>query len=312
MVLLNEYCPQSFAPCSARQILPVVLDDRIKVCNFMINIKMSQYSADWRRQNDSKKTIGPQNMHQDESVLKTDVFFGHPIQTIFRGRFPFFGVNGKELEANTVVGFSLQKTFVFYDTFRDMVLVDEEGDTIAIFISQIVNHFAVSPHELVVVEKERVFKLIYLTARLSAPQFFELQDKKGVAFSRLPVHYTLEGIMQVSDRNHEDIIECERTVRCLGRIHYIQADGHHVTVEDESPPDLKKMQAFVEGHIDITYGLYNGKTCQIVVNDDGHVHGLPINEKATRCYRDLSRSKGNSPSHSIAGNAIILEDCWLE
>lgn len=82
--------------------------------------------------------------------------------------------------------------------------------------------------------------------------------------------------------------------------HYINVDGTIHT--DTKKPSLEDMQKFVGGYIERTKINYNGKSCILIVNEEGHYKGLPINKKVTI---DYMRTWGHY--HQIVGNVIICE-----
>ncbi len=96
------------------------------------------------------------------------------------------------------------------------------------------------------------------------------------------------------------------------RIYWIPAKGDHTVVETKTPPDLKAMQAYVEGGIEVVNVLFNDKAAQMIVNDEGAIHHTNLNPKATSLYHANSIKKGNIPDWFIHGPAILLEEIQID
>jgi len=95
-------------------------------------------------------------------------------------------------------------------------------------------------------------------------------------------------------------------------IHWIPAKGPHTTTETETPPSLPVMQTYVEGNIEVVNVLFGDKAAQMIVNDEGAIHHMALNPKATSLYHANSLKKGEIPDWFIHGPAILLEEIRLD
>jgi len=92
-----------------------------------------------------------------------------------------------------------------------------------------------------------------------------------------------------------------------GTMHFIKTDNTIDSIPF-TPEDvaLEKLQAAVGGGITLTPVRYNGKTCNMVCNEEGEYikdkdgEYLMVNPIASAAY-----------GHPIFGNVVILEDCNL-
>lgn len=73
-------------------------------------------------------------------------------------------------------------------------------------------------------------------------------------------------------------------------------------------PTLEQMQQWVGGYIERTTCQWQGKLCDMVVNEEGHLKRLPLNAVATKAYWGACRP---GTTHTIVGNAIIFVGCKL-
>ncbi len=79
----------------------------------------------------------------------------------------------------------------------------------------------------------------------------------------------------------------------MGMIHYLPIRGNPELIRESSEaPTLTEMQEFVEGYIEHVNVLYKGKRTTMIVNDEGAVKGLPVNEAATKIYWAASAARG--------------------
>ena len=72
--------------------------------------------------------------------------------------------------------------------------------------------------------------------------------------------------------------------------------------EVEKCPSLSELQEMVGGLIELVRVNYNGKECDMLVNEEGLLHDLPFNETATRFMRETYDGYGH-----IVGPALIFE-----
>lgn len=69
---------------------------------------------------------------------------------------------------------------------------------------------------------------------------------------------------------------------------------------DDKEPTYKEIKEMVGGYIEIAYD--DGKT-QIICNEEGKIHGLPYNKKATEEWAVLL---GDDPMDVLVGDCVIL------
>lgn len=81
---------------------------------------------------------------------------------------------------------------------------------------------------------------------------------------------------------------------------HIKASGEIVEVKPKNGKDfkLKELNEFVGGYIEIVY-LYNSEI--MVVNEEGKIKNLPLNEKATNIVRK------NGIIDIIVGNVLLCK-----
>ena len=88
----------------------------------------------------------------------------------------------------------------------------------------------------------------------------------------------------------------------MGRLIKCLAEGAVNTEDADHPPTLEEMQEFVGGYIEITRVWWQGKWAQMIVNEEGLLKRLPVNEFASLKHE----------CDVIVGNALILEDLELD
>src|SRR5215467_10367283 len=67
------------------------------------------------------------------------------------------------------------------------------------------------------------------------------------------------------------------------------------TPDEDGGPPLERMQGHVGGYVEQVPGMvtYAGKLRCAFVNEDGILHGLPVNHYASRLVRHMHRIHGN-------------------
>ena len=79
----------------------------------------------------------------------------------------------------------------------------------------------------------------------------------------------------------------------------------------DKKPDLKELQSHVGGYIQILPGRLNGRSCSIVINEEGKIYGMPPNKLATEYWHEYYKWKFKAKAEDlideIAGPAVILE-----
>ena len=117
----------------------------------------------------------------------------------------------------------------------------------------------------------------------------------------------LERIIQGKEPIHVSeklkVVDNEKVMKCI----LLKTDG---TKEDVTPKKrftLKQLQTFVGGSIDIQ-SLPDGR--EIVLNDEGKLIGLPINDQATKIWKE-QYPIGKYPHNNdelIVGDVLIIEN----
>ena len=91
---------------------------------------------------------------------------------------------------------------------------------------------------------------------------------------------------------------------------WIKANGERVELAVQ--PSIEEAKRMVGGWIELSKGRdAEGASCQLLVNEEGHVIGLPLNVEATRIYRRACRP--DIPADQlpvIVGDAVILYGRW--
>ena len=76
----------------------------------------------------------------------------------------------------------------------------------------------------------------------------------------------------------------------------IMPDGTETVKEWPGEPPYEDMKEFVGGYIELVTVLNGGKRCHMIVNEEGMILGLPINDAATEVYYAASRARGVEPT----------------
>jgi len=87
--------------------------------------------------------------------------------------------------------------------------------------------------------------------------------------------------------------------------------------EMDKPLTLKENQEVVEGNIELVKAMYNGRVCDLIINEEGLCTGLPYNSLATEyckaLYKDSDEfDKEDVDCIAIMGTAILMIDHDLE
>ncbi len=93
----------------------------------------------------------------------------------------------------------------------------------------------------------------------------------------------------------------------MGRMTVYLTDGTSTALEVDKAPTLEQLQKLVGGYIEIVHVLYNGQRAQMIVNDEGHIHGMPPNHMGTAIYHATARLRGYVTGHLIVGDVVVLE-----
>ena len=80
---------------------------------------------------------------------------------------------------------------------------------------------------------------------------------------------------------------------------FIKANGEVTEVKPKNGKDfsLEEMQKFVGGYIEIVESQIKGDKRLIVLNEEGKLHGLPVNPKATAIF--------GYPGDFIVGDVLV-------
>lgn len=65
-------------------------------------------------------------------------------------------------------------------------------------------------------------------------------------------------------------------------LHIYKADGTSEKREAPTKPTLEEMQKLVGGYIEFVSVLHEGHNRTMVVNEEGLIHNLPLNEEAKK------------------------------
>lgn len=92
----------------------------------------------------------------------------------------------------------------------------------------------------------------------------------------------------------------------MGKLHIYKPGQPVEVIERDQCPSLAEMQAMVGGYIEIVDVMFNGKRCQMIVDEDGFGKQLRVNESATTIYHATALRRGASPL-PIVGTAVVFE-----
>jgi hypothetical protein len=95
-----------------------------------------------------------------------------------------------------------------------------------------------------------------------------------------------------------------------GRLITIRPDGSTVSQEIEAEPELQTLNDIVGGYIELIHGFttFGNEPCIAFCNEEGKLHGLPLNIPATLLWRQA----GAATTDQLVGNvAIITGDAIL-
>lgn len=84
---------------------------------------------------------------------------------------------------------------------------------------------------------------------------------------------------------------------------WLKTDGSRTALERE--PNLEEMQAMVGGWIERVRVAADGELADLIVNEEGRLHGLPVNAAASRFFW-----VGRATTDPIVGNAVLLLGPW--
>ena len=122
-------------------------------------------------------------------------------------------------------------------------------------------------------------------------KFFE--DLKRVVEGKTPIHFPKD----------LEIIKMKKVMKCI----LLKTDGTEKVITPKKRFTLKQLQTFVGGSIDIQ-SLPDGR--EIVLNDEGKLIGLPINDLATKIWKEqypIEKYPFNNDG-LIVGDVLILEN----
>ena len=73
----------------------------------------------------------------------------------------------------------------------------------------------------------------------------------------------------------------------------------------DKPLTLEENQRIVGGNIELVKGLYKGRSCDILINEEGLNIGLPYNSIATEYHKDLYRGWKEYDQEQIEGLGLV-------
>ena len=89
----------------------------------------------------------------------------------------------------------------------------------------------------------------------------------------------------------------------------IDTDGEETHVESKEKPTLGEMQKAVGGYIEVVRCLYKDKEKQMIINEEGKLRDLELNEKATEMFWYFL---AGMRIDNIVGKAMILKNFELD
>ena len=94
----------------------------------------------------------------------------------------------------------------------------------------------------------------------------------------------------------------------------IDTDGEETHVESKEKPTLGEMQETVKGYIEVVHCLHEGEERQMIINEEGKLINLDVNEKATRMFKDFLNSNPyfNGGQDYIVAKRMILKNFELD
>jgi hypothetical protein len=98
---------------------------------------------------------------------------------------------------------------------------------------------------------------------------------------------------------------------------FIWSSGLHIETDlKKSIEDLEHLQGVVGGFIEQSQGRYDGKNYTMWVNEEGLLHNLPVNQKATKAYQDYwfwyenenpgTTDRTRIEQTKIVGNVVLI------
>lgn len=84
---------------------------------------------------------------------------------------------------------------------------------------------------------------------------------------------------------------------------WLKTDGSRVALDHE--PSLAELQAMVGGWIERVRVAVDGELADLIVNEEGHLHDLPLNKTASQVYWF-----GRMTTDPIVGDAVLLLGPW--
>lgn len=92
------------------------------------------------------------------------------------------------------------------------------------------------------------------------------------------------------------------------KIHILNPDGTTIILPVNKEPTLEELQTIVGGHIERVVVKFNNETTDMIINEEGKIHNLPINKTATNIYNNIpDRVERTTIIDVIVGTAVIFE-----
>ena len=85
----------------------------------------------------------------------------------------------------------------------------------------------------------------------------------------------------------------------------LKSNGDCTSEGLSKPPDLAKLQSAVAGHIELVpaFDRYMSMPCVVFCNEEGKLHGLPMNVIATRAWMQCN---GGGPLNDVLVGDIAI------
>lgn len=89
---------------------------------------------------------------------------------------------------------------------------------------------------------------------------------------------------------------------CEKYLVHIKATGEVNRINQSTRPNLAQLKALVGGYIEYIGGIkYDGHNCYMWCNEEGKFKRLPINERATKLFKEAHRS-----TDIIVGDVVVV------
>ena len=81
---------------------------------------------------------------------------------------------------------------------------------------------------------------------------------------------------------------------------------------DDESPSGSELREMVGGYLELVNVIFENRTCQAIINENGKLDNLPVNYEATRMYRNWLNENGFHADDVIVGNMAIMTNFDLD